>query len=167
MSSPIGRWTVWNTQCLGAGEGRKGAREALGYFCLQSHSVSQGSLCVGTLGAEGPSPELSACVGLSPSHRGNCPKRGSCQMNPSTCHLPSASLFTQRVCEQQCARPSAEPTEPLPRAPNPSTVTRLFLAPRERHRSCVPCSRSLRMVLDKAELVWWFSVQTRLGGQRG
>lgn len=86
---------MWNRHCLGAGGGRKGVSEAPDYFCLQSQSVSQGSLHVGTLGAEGPSPEFSACVGLSPSHSGNCPQRGSCQMNPSICHLPTVSLFTQ------------------------------------------------------------------------
>ena len=48
----------------------------------------------GKAGRRRPSPEFSACVGLSPSHRGNCPKRGSCQMNPSICYLPCASLFT-------------------------------------------------------------------------
>lgn len=65
------------------GGGRREKRdEAPGYFYLQRQPVSQGSLGVGTQGLERPSPEFSACAGLSPSQGGTVPNEGATRGPP-------------------------------------------------------------------------------------
>lgn len=119
------RGTVWGTQCVGWS--RKGRSEALGYFCLQNQSMSQGSPC-GNTELQRATSELSACVGLSPSQR-TLSQVGGLPDEPQ--HRPPPV---------QClSAPGWKPTlaqDPQQPCPGP----RALLS----HSSCVPHSRSLR-----------------------
>lgn len=84
-------------------------------------------------------------------------------MNPSICHLPTVSLFIQGTCEAMTRRASRTGAQ----SPRPFHGQQAVPGTWRKAQQLPATFKVTQMVPDKAEWVWWLSVQTRLGGQRG